>query len=70
MSLALRIDEERELARLEKTISVLRRLRGQLNDKALANAFDLDLLQLNTFLETIDANPDKTDWEIAEIIYG
>ena len=70
MSLALKIDEERELARLEITISVLKKFRNLHTKQDLADALELDLPQLDAILAVVDANPDKTDWEIAEIIYG
>ena len=70
MSLALKIDEERELARLEKTISVLKKFRNLHTKQDLADALELDLPQLDTILVAVDATPDKTNWEIAEIIYG
>ena len=70
MSLTMRIDEAKEIADLNRVVSVLKKLRKILTKEELASALDLDLFQLNNILDAIDANPDKTDWEIAEIIYG
>ena len=70
MSIAMRIDKERELADLTRVVSVLKKFRNLHTKQDLADALELDLPQLDAILAAVDANPDKTNWEIAEIIYG
>lgn len=68
MTLAMRLDEEREVADLNRVISAVKKLRGQLDKKTLADVFNLDSGRLNEILNAIDENPGKSDWEIANII--
>ncbi len=70
MSLAFRIGEEREIADLNRVVSALKELRGEMSERSLARVFHLEPERLRTILDAIDANPDKTDWEIAELIHG
>ncbi len=71
MTLAMKLQEREEVAELKNSISALKKLRGQLADQALADAFNLDSIQLTEIFDMIDSNPDKSDWEIANaILYG
>lgn len=71
MTLAMKLQEREELAELKNSISALKKLRGKLNEQALADAFNLDSIQLSDIFDMIDANPDKSDWDIANtILYG
>ena len=71
MTLAMKLQEREEVAELKNSISALKKLRGQLADQTLADAFNLDSIQLTEIFDMIDSNPDKSDWEIANaILYG
>ena len=61
MTLAMKIDEERDIAELKKSVSAVRKGRNKGTD-----AFLKEILSLN---EELDAYPERSDLEIAKEIF-
>ena len=68
MTLAMRIDTEREIAALGKSVSVIRKGRGKGSDDFLISVLGLDKERFVEISDLLDKNPDKSDWDIAETI--
>ena len=71
MTLAMKFKEEREIARMESKVSVVRTLRGVVPEQTIAKSLGIDSDQLARLYTLIDTNPDMDDWDIAtKFIYG
>ena len=71
MTLAMKLDEERELTRLEGKISAIRNGKGKGSDDFIISILGLDKDQFVEISDMLDNNPDKSDWDIANtILYG
>ena len=71
MTLAMKLDEEREISRLEEKISVIRNGIGNAADDLVIKLLGIDRKQYTTIYDMIKTNPDKSDWDIANtILYG
>ena len=71
MTLAMKLDENKELAGPEKSISAIRKGKGKCSDELFMEMFDLNAEQLAEITEMINNAPDKSDWDIAEaILFG
>lgn len=70
MTMAMKLQEREELAELQLSVSALKKLRGKLKDEALADAFNMDRSRLSEIFTMIDSNPDKSDWDIANMIFN
>ena len=71
MTLAMKLDEEREVAALGNTVSVIRKGKGKGSDDFLMSVLGLDKDQFIEISDMLDNNPDKSDWDIANtILYG
>ena len=71
MTMAMKIDEERDIAELKKSVSAVRKGRNEGNDAFLIKVLSLSEEQFSIILNMLDAYPEKSDWEIAkEILLG
>ena len=68
MTLARKLYEEREVGRLESSVSAIRKGKGQGSDDFLIRVLGIDRIQFDEIAGMLDANPDKTDHDIANII--
>ena len=71
MTLAMKLDEEREVARLEDKVSVIRKGIGRVADDLVISLLGIDKSQYVEIANMINTDPDKSDWDIANtILYG
>ena len=71
MTLAMKLNEEREITRLEGQISSLRKNKGKYSDDLIMNFLGINKEQFTEISDLIDNNPNKSDWDIANtILYG
>ena len=71
MTLAMKIDEERDIAELKKSVSAVRKGRNKGNDAFLKEILSLNEEQFSCISNMLDTYPEKSDWEIAkEILLG
>ena len=68
MTFAMKMKESNEVAVLSNIISSIKRVRDKFTEQDMLLIFGLSSEQLSAILETIDANPDMDEWEIANII--
>ena len=66
-----KLNEEREITRLEGQISSLRKNKGKYSDDLIMNFLGINKEQFTEISDLIDNNPNKSDWDIANtILYG
>lgn len=68
MTLAMKIQEEKEVDILADRIAAIKVGRNNVDNEMLMNMFHLDEDQLNEILSLLDQYPNKDEWEIAEMI--
>ncbi len=68
MTMAMKLKEREEIGGLEKSVSAIRKGRGQATDDFLINFFGLNRDIFVEITDMLDENPDKSDWDIAETI--
>ena len=71
MTLAMKLDENRELGEYKEKVSAVRNGKGIAADELVMKLLGLDKKQYNEISDMIDKFPDKSDWDIAEaILFG
>ena len=71
MTLAMKLDEEREISRLEEKISAIRNGKGKGADDFIISILGIDRDRFVEISNMIDSHPEKDDWDIANtILYG
>ena len=71
MTLAMKLDEEREISRLEEKISAIRNGKGKGADDFIISILGIDRDRFVERSNMIDSHSEKDDWDIANtILYG
>ena len=71
MTLAMKLDEEREFGKYEEKVSAVREGRNKGNDAFLIKVLSLSEEQFSSICDLLDTYPEKSDLEIAkEILLG
>lgn len=71
MTMAMKIDEERDIAEFKKSVSAVRKGRELVSDEVMMNMLSITREELDSICRMIDNNPDMSDWDIArEILLG
>ena len=68
MTMALKLQEQRELADFKRIVTTVRNGKGIVADELVMKILGIDKTQYVEISDMIDANPDKSDWDIAEAI--
>ena len=67
--MAMKIDEERDIAELKKSVSAVRKGRNKGNDAFLKEILSLNEEQFSSICDLLDAYPERSDLEIAKEIF-
>ena len=71
MTMAMKIDEERDIAELKKAVSAVRKGRELVSDDVMMNMLSITREELDSIYRMIDNHPEMSDWDIArEILLG
>ncbi len=71
MTMAMKIDEERDIAELKKAVSAVRKGRELVSDDVMMSMLSITREELDTIYRMIDNHPEMSDWDIAkEILFG
>ena len=68
MTIALKLQEQRELADFKRIVTTVRNGKGIVADELVMKILGIDKTQYVEISDMIDAYPDKSDWDIAEAI--
>ena len=71
MTMAMKIDEERDIAEFKKSVSAVRKGRELVSDDVMMNMLSITREELDSIYRMIDNHPEMSDWDIArEILLG
>ena len=68
MTMALKLQEQKEIGALENSVKAIRNGKGTVADELVMKLLGIDKTQYVEISDMIDAYPDKSDWDIAEAI--
>ena len=69
MTLAMKLDEEREIGVFEGKVSAVRKGRNEGHDAFLIKVLSLSEEQFFCISKMLDTYPEKSEWEIAKEIF-
>ncbi len=69
MTLAMKLDEEREIGKYEQKVSAVRKGRNKVDDTILIKILSLNEEQFSSICDLLDAYPERSDLEIAKEIF-
>ena len=68
MTMAMKLQEREEIADFKRIVTTVRNGKGKGSDDFLISVLGLNKELFAEIIDMIDANPDKSDWDIAEAI--
>ena len=69
MTLAMKLDEEREFGKYEEKVSTVRKGNDLVSDDVMMSMLSITREELDTIYRMIDNHPEMSDWDIAKEIF-